>query len=195
MTLSNFTRRFSRWLVAPTALALALAAGGCEEEAAAPAVERTFNQVQRLGNPLVSEVLLAKRNHGVHGSIGPAQDSALISAEMKAFIANVAGRSPAIQDLITAVLLSGTPGNPQRGDMLIVQTDKDPATAGWLTWALAPDGWGGRKLSDDVVDGGLSAIFGPLVEPGHSTPGLESDNVNANDHPFLSTFPYLAAPN
>ncbi len=47
--------------------------------------------------------------------------------------------------------------------MLIVQTDKDPATAGWLTWLpLAPfaNGYGGRKLGDDVVDLALLAVFG-----------------------------------
>jgi hypothetical protein len=38
---------------------------------------RMYNQVQRLGNPLVSEVLLSKRDHPVHGSIGPDQDATL----------------------------------------------------------------------------------------------------------------------
>ena len=77
--------------------------------------------------------------------------------------------------------------------MLIVQTDKATSTAGWLSWALA-NGWGGRKLSDDVVDAGLSAIFGPLLDPNNVTPGLATDNV-ASDSQFLTTFPYLANPN
>ena len=164
-------------------LCLALAAG-CSDNTLQPSVTRSYNQVQRLGNPLVSEVFLAKRSHPVHGSVGPDRDVALISAELKAFVANVAGRNATVQNTLAAVLLP---------DELIVQTDKNPATAGWLSWALA-NGWGGRKLGDDVVDAGLNAIFGPLLDPSNTSPGLESDHVDANDVPVLATFPYLAAP-
>jgi hypothetical protein len=75
--------------------------------------------------------------------------------------------------------------------MLIVDTSADPTTSGWLTWALA-SGWGGRNLADDVVDGGLGAIFGPTLDPNDVTPGLTTDNVDANDLAFSTTFPYLA---
>src|SRR5213596_1821723 len=160
---------------------LALLAG-CNNDNVMAATERAYNQIQRLGNPLVSEVFLAKRSHPVHGSTGPAQDVALISAELKAFVANVAGRNATVQNTLAAVLLP---------DELIIQTDKDPATAGWLSWALA-NGWGGRTLTDDVVDAGLAATFGSLLDPNNTSPGLESDHVSANDVPFLATFPYLA---
>lgn len=50
----------------------------------------------------------------------------------------------------------------------------------------------GRALADDVIDVELLLIFGGPT--GGSNPGLTKDNVNANDKPFLSTFPYLAAP-
>lgn len=50
----------------------------------------------------------------------------------------------------------------------------------------------GRNLSDDVIDVELLLIFGGPA--GADNPGLTSDNVDANDKPFLSTFPYLAAP-
>ena len=77
--------------------------------------------------------------------------------------------------------------------MLIVQSDKAAASAGWLTWALA-NGWGGRKLTDDVVDAGLSALFGTLLDADNVSPGLATDNV-ASDSPFQAAFPYLANPN
>jgi hypothetical protein len=144
----------------------------------------TYNQVQRLGNPLVSEVFLAKRSHPLHGSIGPQDDVADITAELKAFVKNVAGRDTTVQNTLAAVLLP---------DMLIVQTDKATTTAGWLSWALA-NGWGGRKLTDDVTDAGLSAIFGTLLSPNNASPGLATDNV-ASDSQFLTTFPYLGTPN
>ncbi len=44
-----------------------------------------YNQIQRLGNPLISEVLLAKRSHPVHGSIGPKDDAATIGPEIVDF--------------------------------------------------------------------------------------------------------------
>ena len=83
-------------------------------------------------------------------------------------------------------------------DMLVVDASKPTATAGWLSWALA-NGWGGRKLTDDVVDIGLTAIFSTLLSPtGAScapfTLPLCTDNVGNNDVAFSATFPYLAAP-
>src|ERR1044071_9858632 len=170
-------------------LGLALAAAGCDEnETTTPVTERTFNQIQRLGNPLVSEVFLAKRSHPVHGSLGPAQDTLYIRAELKDFVKNVAGRNTTVQNTLAAVLLP---------DELIVQTDKDPSTAGWLSWALA-NGWGGRKLTDDAVDVGLSAIFSDLLSPVQAVCKpfvlpLCTDNVGTHSQ-FTATFPYLAPP-
>ena len=136
---------------------LVVSAAACNADAFTgnPSFGRTYNQVQRLGNPLVSEVFLAKRSHATHGSIGPNQDVALLSAELKNFVKTVAGRNATVQNTLAAVLLP---------DELIVQTNKATSSAGWLTWALA-DGWGGRKLTDDVVDAGSAAIFGNLLDP------------------------------
>lgn len=50
----------------------------------------------------------------------------------------------------------------------------------------------GRALADDVIDVELTLIFGGAS--GTSNPGLTSDHINGNDKPFLTTFPYLAAP-
>ena len=172
----------TKWL-GPAVVGLALLAGACNGDTVLSQTARAYNQVQRLGNPLVSEVFLAKRSHPVHGSVGPDRDVALLTAELKGFVANVAGRNATVQNTLAAVLLP---------DELIIQTDKDPGTAGWLGWALA-NGWGGRKLGDDVVDAGLAAIFGSLLDPSNTSPGLATDNVAANDVAFSSTFPYLAA--
>ncbi len=177
-------RRRLAFAAATVALTLVAAACSDTEDETGPSTTRQYNQVQRLGNPLVSEVFLAKRSHPVHGALGPADDT-IIVPEMKAFVATVAGRDTTVQNTLAAVL---TP------DMLIVQTDKDPATAGWLTWALA-NGYGGRKLADDVVDAGLNAIFGTLIETaGNSCPQLCSDNVGPHTD-YQATFPYLGNPN
>ncbi len=49
----------------------------------------------------------------------------------------------------------------------------------------------GRALADDVIDVELILIFGG--PDATQNPGLTSDHVDANDKPFLSTFPYLAS--
>ena len=181
------------------ALALVVAtalAAGCSDTTSTsptdPANMRSFDQVQRLGNPLVSEVLLEKRAHPLHGSIGPDEDAALIGTQVKAFVTGVAGRSSSYADVLGSVLLP---------DMLIVQTDKDPGTAGWLNWVGVPplaNGWGGRKLTDDVTDLALLAVFGdPFgLDPqgAQGKAALTTDNV-AFDSQVSATFPYLGAPN
>jgi hypothetical protein len=172
------------------ALALVAAGTACNDDTndndlTGPSPDRVFVQVERLGNPLVSEVFLAKRNHGFHNAGKPSTDVANHAAELKSFVTSVAGRDASVANTLASVLLP---------DMLIVQTDKAPNTAGWLTWALA-NGYGGRKLTDDVVDAGLAALFGNLLSPNNVSPGLSTDNVNQNDKPFGTTFPYLAAAN
>jgi len=181
-------RMRTRTLAALSALMLVAVAGACsddEQDITGTGNDRVYVQVERLGNPLVSEVTLAKRNHGFHNSGRPSTDVANHSAELKAFVTNVAGRDASVANTLAAVLLP---------DLLIVQTDKPANTAGWLTWALA-NGYGGRKLTDDVVDAGLQAIFGALLSPNNVSPGLSTDNVGQNDKAFASSFPYLAADN
>jgi hypothetical protein len=147
---------------------------------------RMYNQVQRLGNPLVSEVLLQKKDHEIHGSIGPDQDAALVAPLVVDFMTSVAGRDPAYIQAIAPALIP---------DVLVVDTSKDPSTAGWLSTTLS-GGYGGRKLQDDVVDLALTAVFGSaLGDAAHATPELTTDNV-AFDSPNVTTaFPYLAPPN
>ena len=174
--------------------ALGLGTAACSDDNG-PSTPRTFDQVQRLGNPLISEVLLSKASHPTHGTISPEDDASMIGAEILSFITgpgSVAGRSEAYANTLGSVLLP---------DVLIVQTDKDPAGAGWLTWLpLAPfsNGYGGRKLTDDVVDLALLAVFG---DPFGADPdgaagkeGLTTDNVS-NDSPISAAFPYVGAPN
>lgn len=174
-------------------LLLAAAIGACSNDNKGmtdTSVPKSYDQIQRLGNPLVSEVFLAKRSHPQHGAIGPDQDVTMIGDELKSFVTGTGGRSQTLANTLASVLLP---------DMLIVQTDKATTTAGWLTWLpQLGNGWGGRKLADDVVDLGLLAIFGdPFgIDPAGAVgkAGLTTDNV-ATDSPFLTTFPYLAVKN
>lgn len=193
----NLSSRLRRGILVPAVLGLALVATGCSDDnnngGSGPSQTRAYNQVQRLGNPLVSEVLLSKRSHATHGATGPSDDGSLIAAEALGFLTgpgSVAGRDPGYAAVLGGALIP---------DMLIVQTDKDPTNSGWLTWLnLAPftNGYGGRKLDDDVVDLALLAVFGdPFgADPTHTTPSLTTDNVS-NDSQFLTAFPYVGIPN
>ena len=186
-------RQVRRGALAAIGVALIATAIACSDDGDAitgttPDATKTYNQVQRLGNPLVSEVFLLKRDHAFHGSSDPSDDVAAFSAKVKGFVAAFRPNATGLQNTLASVLLP---------DMLIVQTDKAQSTAGWLSWALA-NGYGGRTLTDDVVDTGLSAVFSDLLDASQSVckPGalpLCTDNV-ASHGAFASTFPYLASP-
>ena len=75
---------------------------------------------------------------------------------------------------------------------------QDAASANALADVLSPDIQpidlsqptsfpNGRKPDDDVITTELHLIFG-------SNTALNDDHVDANDEPFLATFPYLAGP-
>ena len=66
------------------------------------------------------------------------------------------------------------------------------STTGTTTYYDGTNVLTGRNLSDDVIDVSLILIFGGPT--GASNPTLTSDHVNANDKPFLTAFPYEAAP-
>jgi len=149
--------------------------------------DMVYDQVDFLGNPLVSEVTIVKANHDQYNRTQP-YNTATFRPQTEAFVTGF-NRPQALASLLGSVLYP---------DMLVVDATKSPATAGWLSWALA-NGYGGRKLTDDVVDVGLTAIFSSLLNPTNAYCApfqlpLCTDNVGANDVAFLPTFPYLAAP-
>jgi hypothetical protein len=150
--------------------------------------DAVYEQVEFLGNPLVSEVTIVKANHDAYNRTQP-YNTATFGPQSLAFINAFRGGQPEVANTLGAVLYP---------DMLIVESSRNPATSGWLSWALA-NGWGGRNLSDDVVDAGLSAIFGKIVSAtgaycDNFTLPLCTDNVPVNDKAFGGSFPYLAAP-
>lgn len=170
------------------ALLVALGAvSACSDDntVAGVSTTREYRQIERLGNPLVSEVFFAKRDHGLHNTTAPSTDVANdFKGKVRAFPAQF-GRSATIQNTLADVLIP---------DMLIAYPNRAGTTAGWLSWALA-NGYGGRKLQDDVVDAGLTAIFGTLLDASAGTvAGLTSDNVGAAVRTPATTFPYLEAP-
>jgi len=187
------------------AMVLVLAAAACSDAGktadgvAGPSVSSgaeqvgiVYTQVEQLGNPLVQEVTIVKARHQEYDATMP-YNTAGFKAETEAFIHTVGKRPTAYATAVANILYP---------DILIVDTSKPTSTAGYLSWTPPPlgvNGWGGRKLTDDVVDISLSAVFSSLLtaEGASCAPfqlPLCTDNVNANDKAFLSVFPYLAAP-
>ena len=184
--------RFTKPALGAAALAFALILTACgSSNIAGVDTTHNFTQIERLGNPLVSEVFFPKRDHGLHNTKGPDVDSKTmvdggtdVPGHIRTFLSQF-GRSEKIITTLGAVFAQ---------DMLVVYPNRAPSTAGWLSWALA-NGYGGRLLKDDVVDAGLTASFGNLLDPSASVlPGLTSDNVPASVRTFANTFPYLDAP-
>jgi len=146
-----------------------------------------YDQTDFLGNPLVSEVTIVKANHDAYNKTQP-YNTATFRPQTEAFVTSF-GRPQALATVLGSVLYP---------DMIVVDASKNANTAGWLSWALA-NGWGGRKLTDDVVDVALSAVFSSLLNPTGAFCApfqlpLCTDNVGSNDAAFSTTFPYLAAP-
>jgi hypothetical protein len=177
------------------ALAVVLAVAACDDDNTITGNDgtRTYRQIERLGNPLVSEVFFPKRDHGLHNTKNPTDDALTmenggtdVPGHIRSFVSQFPGRTEKTIPTLQAVL------SP---DVLVVYPNRNASNAGWLTWALAPGvGYGGRKLSDDVVDVGLASVFGNALDPAQAVlAGLTSDNVAAGVRTFPAAFPYLPA--
>jgi hypothetical protein len=129
--------------------------------------------------------MIVKAHHLAHNRGMPATDAAEFTDDLTTFITGTAGRSPAYAAAIAGALLP---------DMLVTYPGRDGTPVFWLSWVF--NGFGGRSLSDDVVDIGLGALFGNLLGNNDGvTPGLTTDNVDSNDRIFSTSFPYLAPGN
>ncbi len=183
-----------------------------------------YKQLDRLNRPAVNEVFATFAEHQGNNIDTPNQDAAVLGPQIMAFMTNVAGRSTAIATVERSVLtpdvqivdLSGTsqscigtaPGTCN--NYLGIETKgatQAPA-------ALKP--FGGRALTDDVVDLSLGTIFGKTIPslglapddmkesdgradatyPSGHRPDLTSDHVSWQTAPkhFTTAFPYLGAP-
>ena len=160
-------------------------------------------QVNRLGNPLFNEGLVATVDKDRYNRTAPTSDVALFSQyaanpELAALINFVYG---------TSFVTSGRADlvNIYAPDVIKVNTTTEPVRldgqpgfsrlgfiGGDVTAAGVSSGWpNGRRLGDDVVDIALTAI---ASGPGYSTITVVGDNVPENDLDYHQTFPYTATP-
>ena len=153
---------------------LALVIAGCEEASgptAGPRLDASvlmpqeLRQEDRFGLPAIATVFIPTNLKDAYNEAPPAQDR----ANFKSLIVQkliAFGQAPAAADALADAL---TPD---------IQPIDLSQPSGFLN---------GRKLDDDVITAELGLIFG-------SNAALNDDHVDANDQPFLPTFPYLAGP-
>ncbi len=154
-----------------------------------------YKQFDRLARPAVNEVFatVANGRHAINDADQPTDDVNNLANDIQGFMTYPAGRSQAITDVAKAVLVP---------DMMTVNLDgQGAAYLGYETGGATGGTYGGRALSDDVVDISLGVIFGGTIpalglapDDGNELPSFETDNVDDSGKHFLSTFPYLGNP-
>ena len=156
-----------------------------------------YVQRDRLANPVVNEVFatVANNQHKINDEATPQEDVLHLKANIDTFMTTVAGRSQATSNVVTSVLV------PDTMKVDLASTATIAAYLGHETGGATGSRFGGRALTDDVVDISLGIVFGNtisvlgLAPDDHAEiPTLTSDHVDASGKHFTSTFPYLGAP-
>ena len=169
-----------------------------------------FSQIQRMGNPLINEVLIGTGFKDRWSMSQPKDDQQFASMLLDPLLARVFNAAfginipaPPRTDLLPLVQYAppiaapGTPSGPV-ADLLRLNTGVPPTGAGARRrlGLLAGDPAGfpnGRRLSDDVTDIAARAVAGVLNPAFNVSPNNRlGDGVNTNDKAYQETFPYVA---
>jgi hypothetical protein len=180
-----------------------------------PVSSGTFFQIQRMGNPLINELLVGTGYKDRFSMDHPKNDSQFASFFLDPALARVVNAltgglvaipTPPRIDLLPVVTYAppiaatGTPGGPV-ADLLRLNTGVSPTPSTLINrlGVLGGDPAGfpnGRRLQDDVVDLALRLVVGGVLAGApFSTSPINSrlgDGVNVNDVFYRSSFPYLA---
>jgi Domain of unknown function (DUF4331) len=169
--------------------------------------EGKIAQVQRLGNPLINELIIGTGSKDRWSMSQPVDDKQFANFDLDPLLARVLNAvygiaipPPPRTDLLPLVTYAppiappGTPAGPI-SDMLRLNTGVPPTpmASRRRLGLLAGDAAGfpnGRRLTDDVIDIAARAVAGILAGPAYNYP--IGDGVNAPDLPTQETFPYVA---
>jgi len=173
-----------------------------------------FQQVQRMGNPIINELRIGTGSRDYWSMSQPVNDSQFASFDLDPKFIRILNAAyealfgagafpiptPPRNDLLPLVTYAppiaapGTPAGPV-ADLLRLNTGvpATPAASRRRLGLLAGDAAGfpnGRRVSDDVTDIALRALQGALLDA--STYNLLlGDGVNKNDVTYQETFPYV----
>jgi hypothetical protein len=166
-----------------------------------------YAQVQRMGNPLINELIIGTGSKDYWSMSQPVNDSQFASFDLDPLLARVLNAiygiaipTPPRTDLLPLVTYAppiaapGTTAGPI-ADLLRLNTGvaPTPEPSRKRLGLLAGDGAGfpnGRRVSDDVTDIAARAVAGILAGPQYNYP--IGDGVNTNDVPYQEVFPYVA---
>jgi hypothetical protein len=166
-----------------------------------------WSQVQRMGNPLINELIIGTGSKDMWSMSQPVNDSQFASFDLDPLLARVLNAiygiaipTPPRTDLLPLVTYAppiaapGTTAGPI-ADLLRLNTGvaPTPENSRKRLGLLAGDAAGfpnGRRVSDDVTDIAARAVAGVLAGPQYNYP--IGDGVNTNDVPYQETFPYVA---
>ena len=156
---------------------------------------RTYGQLELLSRPAVKELFETFADHAKTNVSEPYNDST-IQASIASFMTGVAGRSAAISNVVTSVLYP----NELAADL------SQPGAAAYLgveTGGATGGKFGGRALTDDVIDASLGVVFGNTVpslglakDDGKENTCLTNEHVASGQGGVQTqaTYPYLAQP-
>jgi Domain of unknown function (DUF4331) len=160
-------------------------------------------QVDRLGNPLVNEVIIPTNLKDRWNALQPWNEKEFKQYYTTPILAAVInklyklGAPETGRDDLVAVLLTGVPKlnytGPKLADVLRLNLGIDVTKSPNRLGVLGGDtqGWpNGRRLGDDVIDIAEQAVGGFLK--GTKLP--LGDGVNAEDEKLTDSFPYVADP-
>lgn len=178
-----------------------------------------FQQVSRLGSPLVNELVIPLKLKDRFNASSPADDSQfaqfVVNPQLAQLLSAVFSITvpPAPRNDLVAIFATGIPVNSVTGpnfttflsdgkphEMLrlnvAIPPSANPSRLGLLGGDVAgfPNG---RRVFDDVVDISLRAVAGgtPFTPATNIAPNNTlGDGVANNDVPFLTRFPYLGTP-
>jgi Domain of unknown function (DUF4331) len=165
-----------------------------------------YTQFDRLARPVTNEALatVTDRRHEHNDHDNPTDDANRaegVITDIDAFLQFPAGRSPQIRRVIESILVP---------DVMVAdlsQSDHASYLGYEVTQALSggrKSSFGGRALTDDVIDISLGIVFGNTVpklglapDDGAELPPFTTDNVgyDAAVKHTLAEFPYVGTPN
>ncbi len=212
-----------RIITLTVAVAISLAAfSSCSNDPTLGGADTTganinFVQIDRVGRPGINEVFVPYAQHDANNRSSPSSDITVLGPQISAFVgpSGFGLRSAATASYVQALLAP---------DVLIADFSQSATTANYLGWETGgqisanacsifggpANTFGGRGLTEDVVDATFGIVFGSTVshftatpnvsanlpaDDGAETPTLTSDGVSCDTTNLTPTqFPYLGAP-